>query len=155
VQGATKAARGFHHAAGELEAIHQQRIGAGILPEGVAFDEAHLQLVGRMAGAVVLEAIAIELVLKARMKRARISFDSLRDKHDHSALYSLPDLEKQEAEQQYQCIRHPSFRATTLAEALSFSAKVFVKFRYMHEEPSVEASLGEMQRTFNALAEGI
>jgi hypothetical protein len=101
-----------------------------------------------MAGAVVLEAIAIELVLKVRLKRARISFDSLRDKHDHSALYSLvPDLEKQEAEQQYQWIRHPPFRATTLAEALSFSAKVFVKFRYMHGEPPVEASLGEVQPT--------
>jgi hypothetical protein len=99
---------------------------------------------GRTAGAVVLEAVAIEIVLKARLRRAGISFANLRDKHDHSALFALvPDVEKREAEQRYQSA--PAMRAT-LAEALSFSARVFTQWRYMYEQVSVEASLNKKNR---------
>ena len=70
VEGAMKAARGFHRAAGDLETLHQQQLRPGHFDQA-AFD----QLVGRGGGAVVLEALAIELVLKARLKRAGISFD--------------------------------------------------------------------------------
>jgi hypothetical protein len=43
----------------------------------------------------------------------------------------------------------------TLAEALGFSAEVFKEWRYLHEYSSVQASMGEMQRAFRALAEGV
>src|SRR5262249_15383902 len=117
-----KTARGFHHAAAELEASNRQKI----RPGQVGIDLAYLeQLMGRSAGAVVLEALAVELVLRARLQRAGISFAKLPDKHDHSALYALmPDLERQEADQRYQASRYRAMRAT-LAEALGFSALVF------------------------------
>jgi hypothetical protein len=154
VEGAMQTARGYHYAAGELEAMHQQQTAAirrGERPQIIIH-----QTVGRTAGAVVLEALAIEIALKARLTGARVPFADLLKKwerHDHAKLYALlPDNEKQEAEQRYQS--HPAMRAT-LAEALTFSANVFVEWRYMHERTSVEASLGEMQRAFKALAEGM
>ncbi len=151
---AMKTARGYHYAAGELEALHQQRIAT--VPQGIFLDPATIdRLVGRAAGAVVLEALALEIALKARLLRSGISFAGLRDKHDHSALYALvPNIEKQEAEQRYQSTRHPAMRPT-LAEALSFSAQVFKQWRYMHEHASVQTSMGEMQRAFVALAHGM
>jgi hypothetical protein len=117
------------------------------------------QNIGRVAGAVVLEALAIELVLKARLKRSEIDFQGpLKGikRHDHAKLFALlPDIEKQQADQRYRSLRHPAIRAT-LAEALDFSAKVFTEWRYMHEQPSgVQASMGEMQRAFKALTEGM
>jgi hypothetical protein len=153
VDAAMKTARGYHHAAGELEALDRQKTRPGVQAN---IDLAYIeQLVGRIGAAVMLEALAVELVLKARLQRAGISFARLRDKHDHLALYALlPDLEKQEADRRYQSSRLSAMRAT-LSDALSYSAKVFVRFRYMHEQPSVEASLGEMQRAFKALAEGM
>jgi hypothetical protein len=191
VEAAMKSARGFHHAAGELEAlqrrmIHKQsmllrrvplsclvivnktsigrrlfwRVSNGLhigrhLLFGANLPNPH-EVMGRMAGAVVLEALAFELVLKARLHRAGISLAGLRDKHDHSALYALlPDVERQEAEQRYQSAGWPPLRATTLAEALSYSAQVFKQWRYMHEEQFVQASTGEMRRAYAALAEGM
>jgi hypothetical protein len=111
---------------------------------------------GRAAGMVVLEALAIELVLKARLLRAGALSKQLAREHDHAALYAeLPDTEKQESQQRYQSGRNP-FTREKLADALAFSAKKFNEWRYMHEEPKgVEASLGEMQRAFVALADGM
>jgi hypothetical protein len=186
VEGAMKSARGFHHAAGELEALQRRLIRRqSILPRRVLvvvnktsigrglfwlvsnglYIGRHLlfgsnppdlhQVVGRAAGAVVLEALALEILLKARLLRAGIPVSRGRDGHDHSALYRLlPDPEKQAAEHRYQSAGWPPMRAT-LDEALSASANVFVEWRYMHEEISVEASLGEMQRAYAALADGM
>jgi hypothetical protein len=110
-----------------------------------------LQTAGLTAGAVVLEAFALELVLKARLLRAGIT---VRRTHDQSALYALlPDTEKQEAEQRYQSAGWPPLPAATLAEALSASANVFVEWRYMHERVWVQTSTGEMRRAFTALAD--
>jgi hypothetical protein len=183
-----KTARGFHHAAGELEAMQRRtpnrrsarvRIAClvilsktsigrrliGPVGNGLYFAHHflfrpkpinHEQLVGRAAGAVVLEALAVELVLKARLHRLGIRWARLVDKHDHSALYALlPDNEQHEADQRYQSIGQPAMH-TTLAEALAFSAQAFKQWRYMHEQPSgVQASTGDMRRAFMALAEGM
>jgi hypothetical protein len=185
VEGAMKSARSFHHAAGELEALQRRKqsilprrvtlsclvivnktsIGRRLywlVSNGLHFGR-HLlfgtnppnldQIVGRAAGAVVLEALALEIVLKARLLRAGITFPPA---HDHSVLYGLlPDTEKQEAERRYQSAGWPPLRATTLAEALSASANVFVEWRYMHEHFSVQASTGEMRRAYAALADGM
>jgi hypothetical protein len=153
VERAMQAARGFHHASGELQAAQHRFIRRRLsqLPTKVTAD----QFAGWSTGALVLEALAVELVLKARLKRAGISFAGLPDKHDHSALYALMrDVEKQEADQRYQSSRHPMMRAT-LAEALDFSAEVFMKWRYIHEHGPLQANMGEMQRAFAALADGI
>jgi hypothetical protein len=116
--------------------------------------------VGRAAGAVVLEALAVELVLKARLRRAGVLADKLKT-HDHKKLYkkllNIKQQEADEADQRYQSLRLPAMRAT-LAEALAYSAQVFERWRYMHEEEQrsgVEASMGEMQRAFMALADGM
>src|SRR5271169_806686 len=103
-----KTARSFHHAAGELEALHRRTtrrqstlsrwvpvsclvimgktsIGRHLLwlvsnglhrGRHLLFGTNPLnlqQVMGRVAGAVVLEALAVELVLKARLKRTGIS----------------------------------------------------------------------------------
>jgi hypothetical protein len=107
VEGAMKSARGFHHAAGELEALQQRTarkrstlrwaplswlvilnktsIGRRVvwLVSNGLYMGRHLlfgfnppdlhQIVGRAAGAVVLEALAVEIVLKAKLLRAGIT----------------------------------------------------------------------------------
>ena len=188
VEGAIKSAHGFHHAAGELEALQQRMVRkrsmllrpvplswlvilsktsigrrlVWMISNGLYIGR-HLlfgsnppdpyQIVGRAAGVVVLEALALEIVLKARLLRAGITFPRT---HDHSTLFGLlPDTEKQEAEQRYQSAGWPPLRATTLAEALSYSANVFVEWRFMHEHFSVQASTGEMRRAYTALADGM
>jgi hypothetical protein len=188
---AMKTARGYHFAAGELEAMHQQtRIGRSywvrivlmlsktsiglrlmrLVINGLNFARRFLfrpklinveQLMGRVSGAVVLEALALELVLKARLKQSGIDFDvPLKGmaRHDHAKLYALlPDSEKQAADQRYRSIPFPAMHST-LAEALDFSAQVFTEWRYMHEDQhrsGVQASMGDMQRAFRALAEGM
>src|SRR6516225_3741828 len=100
-----------------------------------------------MAGAVVLEALALELVLKARLLRAGTRTPKW---HSHSDLFALlPAAEQHDSEQIYQTSRQAAMRAT-LAEALDSSTKAFERWRYHNEQPA-GTSIGEMQRAFNAL----
>jgi hypothetical protein len=111
-------------------------------------DSAYLdESIGMMTGATVLEALALELVLKARLLRAEIRPPKW---HSHSDLFALlPAADKQDAEQIYQTGRQPAMRAT-LAEALTLKSRAFERWRYHHEHRA-EASMGEMQRAFDAL----
>jgi len=145
---AMKVARGFHGTACLLEGILKQ--------ERLALKSIDLetinQLLGRTTSMVVLEALAVELVLKVRLDWAGITVART---HNHANLFAkLPAADRKDAEERYQARRHPAMR-TTLAEVLAYSAPVFEMWRYQHEHPSVEASLGEMQRAFDALAENI
>jgi hypothetical protein len=146
-----KVARGFHGTACLLEGILKQER-ARIVEHGRIDIETINQLLGRTASMVVLEALAVELVLKVRLDRAGITVART---HNHAKLFAkLPAADKKDAEERYQTRRHPAMRAT-LAEVLAYSAPVFEMWRYSHEHPSVEASLGEMQHAFDALADGI
>lgn len=149
--GAMKAARGFHGTASLLELIHKQEIAR--VPKGAGLDPEILnQIVGRAVSATVLEALALELVLKVRLSRAGVA---VRKMHNHADLFAkLPASDKKDAEERYRARRHPAMRAT-LAEVLTYSANVFEDWRYMHEHHHVEASMGEMQRAFAALADSI
>jgi hypothetical protein len=144
---AMKVACGFHGTACLLEGILKQ--------ERLALKSIDLEtinhLLGRTASMVMLEALAVELALKVRLDRAGITVART---HNHANLFELPAADRKDAEERYQARRHPAMRAT-LAEVLAYSAPVFEMWRYQHEHPSVEASLGEMQRAFDALAEGI
>jgi hypothetical protein len=42
-----------------------------------------------------------------------------------------------------------------LSDVLQFSDYAFVNWRYLHEVHHVEATMGEMQRAFSALADGM
>lgn len=161
---ALKAARGFHAAARQLEAAGKQlftriRGGEGVRPDphppgtvGTPLEEDMLaQVLGAAAGEVVLEALALELLLKVRLTRAGIAVWAT---HNHSKLFGkLPALERTAAEQLYQARRHTSMR-NTLNEVLAFSADQFVKWRYLYEEPSVTAANSEMQLAFEVLVNG-
>jgi hypothetical protein len=138
-----KAARVIHSAANQLVKVHADAKSA------TSIDCAYLdETVGMMAGATVLEALALELVLKARLLRAGTR---PRKWHSHSDLFALlPAAEQQNAEQIYQTNRHPTMRAT-LAEVLDHTAKAFERWRYHYEQPA-EPSLGEMQRAFSSIA---
>ena len=94
-----------------------------------------------------MEALALELVLKARLLQSGIEPPKW---HSHSDLFALlPDAEQHVAGQTYQANRHSAMRET-LAEVLNFSAKAYERWRYHNEQPA-EASLGEMQRAFDVL----
>jgi HEPN domain-containing protein len=142
VDRAAKAARVFHIAANRLEELR------GDTKPDANIDTAYLdETLGIMAGVTVLEALALELVLKARLLQSGINPPKW---HSHSDLFALlPEAEQQVAGQIYQANRNSAMRET-LAEVLNFSAKAFERWRYHHEQPA-EASLGEMQQAFDVL----
>ena len=100
-----------------------------------------------LGGVTVLEALALELVLKARLLQSGINPPKW---HSHSDLFALlPEAEQQVAGQIYQANRHSAMRET-LAEVLDFSTNAYERWRYHNEQPA-EGSAGEMQRAFDAL----
>jgi HEPN domain len=142
VDGAAKAARIFHVAATQLEELRSDT------KPDANIDTASLdEMLGMLGGVTVLEALALELVLKARLLRSGIKPPKW---HSHSDLFALlPEAEQQVAGQIYQTNRHSAMR-DTLAEVLNFTAKAYERWRYHHERPA-EASWGEVQRAFDAL----
>jgi hypothetical protein len=147
-EAAMKAARGFHGTATLVEEIHRQQ-----MADVRSIKIAKRTFLGRAASAIVLEALALELVLKARLVAEGLPVDTT---HNHATLFAkLPASVQQEAGQRYQASRHPTMEAKTLEEALLCSAPVFAQWRYLHEHQVVRASLGEMQHAFEALAHGL
>ena len=149
-EGALKAARGYHSTAMLLERIQQEMASK---KRGVTLTADTLnETMGRVLSSTVLEALALELVLKVKLDQAGIKIPRT---HDHAALFAkLPAPEQQQAGRLYQTSRHPAMRAT-IEEVLAFSADAFERWRYLHEHQQVEASMGEMQRAFNALVHGL
>jgi hypothetical protein len=136
-----EAARVFNTAAHQLEQVR-----ANTNP-GANIDTVYLDELGMIGGATVLEAMALELVLKARVLLAGTKPPRW---HSHFDLFGLlPDAEQQEAEQSYQASRGPEMQAT-LAEALDFSAKAFERWRFHQEQPAA-ARLAEMRAAFDVL----
>src|SRR5262245_42504328 len=125
---ATKVARRFHYIAGLLERIHLEEVEQVSKDRrGVTFDWLE-RSAAKTVSAIVLEGFAVELALKAQLRRAG---RPLPKSHDHSLLFgNLPQKEQDEAEARYQAKRHPAMRPT-LREALAYSADVFDKWRYM------------------------
>ena len=147
-KGALKAARGYHSTAMLLERIQQETIKQGATLTADTLNET----MGRVLSSTVLEALALELVLKVKLDQAGIKIPRT---HDQAALFAkLPAPEQQQAGRRYQTSRHPAMRAT-IEEVLAFSADAFERWRYSHEHQQVEASMGEMQRAFNALVHGL
>jgi HEPN domain len=146
-----RAARGFLDTARELEATHRRETSPP--PKGTTINHAWINRTnGRVMSATILEALAVELALKASLIRAHVKPP---DTHDHLKLLNkLPPDVRDQADKEYQSRRHPAMRKT-LTEALAFSAEVFVKWRYAYEHPSVQASGGEMFHAFAALTTGV
>jgi hypothetical protein len=148
---AIKAARGFHGAACLLEKAHQSNMAQ--LSAHPSTD-IYSPFEDTTPGAVVLESLALELVLKVRLYRAGI-WGRKTKTHKHRDLFALlPATDKCDTEQRYQAYRHPAMRAT-LEEVLNFSSDIFETWRYPHEHSHVVVSTGEMQRAFRALADGL
>ena len=148
-EAALRVACGHHRSAMMLEKIHEEEIlrKVEILTVDIVY-----QRIGTVVSSTVLEALALELVLKVRLDLAQVGIQRT---HNHAELFAkLPASEKQQAELRYQASRYPGMRAT-LEEALEYSAEIFEQWRYLHERPQVEASMGEMQRAFEALAHGL
>lgn len=123
------------------------------IKEGVPFTIDILnETMSRVVSSTVLEALALELILKVKIDRMGIKIPKT---HNHADLFAeLPAPERQQAGQRYQSSRHRAMRPT-IEEALAFSADAFESWRYLHEHQHVEASMGEMQRAFNALVHGL
>jgi hypothetical protein len=144
-EAALKVARGYHSTALVLERIRRK--------EGVPLTiDMVNESMARVISSTVLEALAMEILLKVRLDKAGIAIPRT---HNHSKLFAkLPAAERQQAGQRYQASRHPAMHPT-IEEALAYSADVFEVWRYSHEHDRVEASMGEMQRAFHALAHGL
>lgn len=67
----------------------------------------------------------------------------------------MPPQEQTDAEAKFQKLVNIPLTRNSLVDVLAFSSKVFEHWRYMHEHPNVEASGGEMERAFDALAAGM
>jgi hypothetical protein len=114
----------------------------------VQADEDLHESLGVMAGATIVEALALELVLKARLLRAGIDPPKW---HSHSDLFALlPAAEQHDADQNYQANRLVAMRGT-LTAVLDFSANAFERWRHHNEQPT-GASLDEMRLAFKSLA---
>ena len=166
---ALKTARGYHDSAALLESIRKEELaslprvepqiaqGNGFCAVGFAHVGLDMDFLNRNQGyaisATVLEALALEIVLKVRLARAGLAVPRT---HSHAELFdALPASDRQAAEERYKMGGHP-FRSTTLEAALADSDDVFETWRYLYEEPAgVEASTGEMRRAFRVLAEGL
>ena len=127
VDRAAKAARIFHVAATRLEELR------GDTKPGTNINTASLdEMLGMLGGVTVLEALALELVLKARLLQSVITPPKW---HSHSDLFALlPEAEQQVAGRIYQANRHSAMRET-LAEVLNFSTNAYERWRYHHEKP--------------------
>ncbi|HEY6323440.1 MAG TPA: hypothetical protein VJA16_18010 [Thermoanaerobaculia bacterium] len=166
-----KTALSFHAVAGELAA---QPLRQANLPAD-AIDLSS----GRMASAVVLEALAIELLLKVRRERAGLPF--IRE-HKHKVLFdSLPQSEQDDLRRCYEtgsghrkvgrpqplpvgairpAMTVPKLGKGTLVDSgLELSSKAFEQWRYAHEHHGgndvVQADFGEMQFIFDLLRQGL
>jgi hypothetical protein len=108
--------------------------------------------IGCAASAVVLEALAVEIALKARLKQAG---QNVPDEHDHSKLFPLlPQKERADIQSRYEGRRSKGLMADTVDEVFKVSGKTFVSWRYMYEQSDgVTARVGEMRCVFEALAE--
>jgi hypothetical protein len=118
---AMKAARGFHATAALVEEIQIQQ-----MADVKSVEIANRNFIGRAASAFVLEALALELVLKARLVAEGLPVETT---HDHAKLFAkLSASVQQEAGLRYQGSLHPTMQAT-LKEALAYSAPVFEQWR--------------------------
>jgi hypothetical protein len=166
---ALKTARGYHDSAALLENIRKEELaglpraepqitqGKGFYAVGFAHVGLDMDFLNRnqayATSATVLDALALEIVLKVRLARAGLPIPRT---HSHTKLFAtLPAPERQAAEERYKAGGHP-FRSVTLEAALAGSNDVFETWRYLYEEPAgVSASTGEMRRAFQVLAEGL
>jgi hypothetical protein len=164
-EGALRTALAFDSAAS-----HLRTTGAPV-PRGITLPADRLaRALGPWAGTVVLEALAVELVLKVRVSRAG---EPVQKTHSHSDLFALlPAAERTELERRYQESSPPqstvaivnktpttlhqlSAPPETLEKLLEASGKLFEKWRYMYEEAVSEAPLEQMFHAFAALRDGL
>ena len=134
-----------------LERIHREEM-ASIKERKTFTIDILNETMGRVVSSTVLEALALELVLKVKLDQAKIEIPIT---HDLATLFAkLPAPEQRQVGRRYQTSRHPAMRPT-IEEALAFSSDAFERWRYLHEHQYVEASMGEMQCAFNALVHGL
>lgn len=152
VDEALKSAHGFHSTAVLLNEIYHHEL-ASIGPLVGSHIELQNKAISRAVSATVLQALALELILKVRLAMAQIHVPAT---HKHAELFAiLPEQDRERADQLYRNCLRPFTRAVTIEEALAFSSDVLTVWRYSHEYEIVEASLDEMQCAFNALAHGV
>jgi len=157
------AARGYHHTAGSLFGSEVTYLGISTAGNAIGYvadmggvpqEKPHRPvrvIVGEAISAVVLEALALELVLKVKLHHAGKRPPKM---HNHADLFAkLAASERQQAGQRFQVGRQPD--TYTLEEVLANSAPAFERWRYAHEHQQLEASMSDMRQAFEALAYGL
>ena len=176
---ALRVARGYHASAGYLEnaasQLQNQAQSAGDMvnqtpPTHVTVATTQLVIAGKVVigipthlmwdhlgyatSAVVLEALALEIALKARLKHAG---QDVPDEHDHSKLFSqLPQNERTDIQSRYQGRRLNGLMADTIEDVFSESGKTLTNWRYVYERSEgVTARVGAMRYAFEALVDSL
>ncbi len=130
-EAALRAERGYHSTAALLERVHREEQAS--LKEGVnsTVDMLH-EMMSRVVSSTVLEALAVELVLKVRLSQAGIPIPKT---HNHANLFDrLPLSERKESGQRYRASRHPAMRAT-IEEALE---RFPIRWNHLIEKESLK-----------------
>lgn len=114
-------------------------------------------VMGRAAGGTVLEALAIELVLKERMARAG---KNAMKTHRHDQLFKRLSLSEQENLRGRYASAPSDHFSSTLDDALAQSSELFEVWRYAHESylrdrSPVHADIQEFLFVFDVLQEGL
>jgi hypothetical protein len=149
---AMQTARSYHVAAHVLEEHAARSVALAIVPGTNLTAERVQEMAGEKAVPVVLHALAVEIVLKVRLNRAKRPYIG----HNHAKLFAkVPEEEKQMLAERYATRRNPMFRSVTLEEALKWSGDAFEEWRYRYEWPHLDASVGEMVLVYKILQEGL
>jgi hypothetical protein len=157
-------------AEGAIEVAESYFRAAGILEEAAAQTKARMfadpadsggintmkQMMGESSIAVMLLALSIELLLKARLHRGSVPYKQFRRQHNHKSLYMmLPAADQQVLSKAYIERKRLPFASATLEDALAWSGEHFVRWRYRHEWQAVSASPGEMLLAYRVLRDGL
>lgn len=143
-EAALQLARGYNMTAKHLELVHQAEVKARKVRPIV-------ETIGWVASTTVLQALALELLLKALVHRAGVGVPPTH--HLVELFQLLPQGQRDAADARY-AARGALTERKTLAEVLAYCDDAFATWRYLHEKPSVECSMGEMMRAFAVLQEG-
>ncbi|HEY3798367.1 MAG TPA: hypothetical protein VGL58_08435 [Caulobacteraceae bacterium] len=143
-------ADGHFLAADELFGAHRRMVALQLNTSGdIAFVT---RLNALTASAFVLQAIALELGLKARLLKAGVSPGNV---HHHRKLFDkLPESDRAVLIEAYneRWVANP---VRPLPDALDMSANIFVQWRYRHEHFALTANGGEMRFAFEVVTKAL
>ncbi len=150
VHAAANLAKQFNEAARRL---HEQSALAIASAKGQITDTSAIHsLLGTTFGSVMLQAFALELIIKALRYKHSLPRKTRADGHNLLGLFAdLPKPIKDKVAAAYA----DKVSTSTLDSLLRDYARAFEEWRYMFEYNPKEAALGDLQNAFDAICEEV